>query len=57
MKPLRLALLIVAFICFVLHVFFEARPIPATAPPTLTRPALFMGLGLAFWVAADIFGT
>lgn len=54
MKPLTLAFKIVALICFILHTWFEGRPIPATATAAWTRPALFLGLGLSFWVLSEI---
>jgi hypothetical protein len=50
MKPLRLALLIVALICFVLYVSFDWRT-PAPSPGS--RPN-FLGLGLTFWMLAEL---
>lgn len=53
MKPLKLALLIVAFICFVLAIYFDWRPLPPPGVPAVWRPG-FMSMGLAFWVLSEI---
>lgn len=52
MKPLRLALLMVAFICFVLHIYFDGWR-PVTPGSSVSRPS-FLGMGLAFWVFSEI---
>lgn len=54
MKSISLALRILAFVLFILHVWFEARPIPATASTSLSRPSMFLGMGLSAWVLAEI---
>lgn len=54
MKPLTLILKIVALVCFILHTFVEGRPVPATATASWTRPGLFLGVGLGFWVLSEI---
>jgi hypothetical protein len=54
MKPVKLALLIVAFLCFVLAIVFDAwRPAAISGGPPVSRP-IFLGFGLAFWVLSEI---
>jgi hypothetical protein len=52
MKLLRGTLLIAAFICFVLGVFFEG-PLQALQISSAARPK-FLTMGLALWVLSEI---
>jgi hypothetical protein len=53
MKPLRMALLIAALICFLLALYFEGIRSVAPGMASVPHPN-FLSLGLAFWVLSEI---
>lgn len=50
MKPVRLALLIVALFCFGLYIFYDGW---RSSVSTGSRPN-FLGIGLFFWVLSEL---